>query len=418
MSEPSSAARPRRSVAGLAVLLALLAVPVLPVGVGLASTDAQLTATIQLPEGNVEFDLAPGTFHFFDEEDAPFVVQVIDGCAVNGRYWVLGAGLAGEIVPLTVADERTQRRSTVVLPAFEPGVGARAVLEPEALDICRAGPTGGLPEVGGVATLTSVTPRCTDATETVVLLSEGRQDGYRAFVRNGSQTDRVVREAPIAVVDQRADGDSLLLFAEGRTPRQVEGVLFAGPQGMLPRQASLDKALADVTRSRVRRAFEAAKAWSVPQPLIKDLALGEVTCVYHVSLDLDTPGAAAYLARAGWIEEGGTPLVPPQPVVERFAVDLVSSDGTTTRLPLSGPLEGSADAGRLWEYAADGAKVQIVEACAISGTYWIIAGARTDEPLELVVGDPQTGATVSQILWTDREAVSRLADTVSLDICS
>lgn len=400
------------------MLLALLAVPVLPLESGLASTDAQLSATIQLPEGNVEFDLVPGTFHYFDEEDAPFVVQVIDGCAVNGRYWVLGAGLTGEIVPLTVEDERSQRSSTVVLPAFEPGARVGTVLEPEALDICRAGPTGGLPEAGGVATLTSVTPRCTDATETVVLLSEGREDGYRGFVRNGTQRDRVIREAPIAIVDQRPDADSLLLFAEGRTPRQVEGVLFSGPQGMLPRQASLDKALAGISRSRVRRAFEAAKAWSVPQPLINDLGLRDVTCVYHVGLDLDTPGAAAYLARAGWIEEGGTPLVPPQPVAERFTVDLVSADGTTTRLPLVGPLEGSANAGRLWEYGGDGAKVQVVEACAISGTYWIIAGARTQEPLELVVGDPQTGVTVSQILWTDREAVSRLTDTVSLDICS
>jgi hypothetical protein len=418
MSEPPSAGLSWRHVVRLAVLLALLGAPVLPVGSALASTDAQLSATIQLPEGNVEFDLVPGTFHFFDEEDAPFVVQVIDGCAVNGRYWVLGAGLAGEIVPLTVVDERSQRTATVLLPAFEPGGAVGTVLEPEALAICRAGPTGGLPEASGVATLTSVTPRCTDATETVVLLSEGRADGYRAFVRNGTQKDRVIREGPIAIVDERTDGDSLFLFAEGRTPRQVEGVLFSGPQGMLPRQASLDKALADITRSRVRRAFEAAKGWNVPQPLIKDLGLGDVTCVYHVGLDLDSSGAAAYLAQAGWIEEGSTPLIPPQPVAERFTVDLVSADGTTTRLPLSGPLEGSANAGRLWEYGTDGATVLLVEACAISGTYWIVAGARTDEPLELVVGDPQTGASVSQILWTDREAVSRLADTVSLDICS
>ena len=88
-------------------------------------------------------------------------MQVIDGCAVNGHYWVFGAGLGAEAMPLTVFDERSGRSHR------DGAAGLRArrapsvtVLEPEALAICRDGPTGGLPEAGGVATYTSVQPRC------------------------------------------------------------------------------------------------------------------------------------------------------------------------------------------------------------------------------------------------------------------
>ena len=63
------------------------------------------------------------------------------------------------------------------------------------------------------------------------------------------------------------------------------------------------------------------------------------------------------------------------------------------------------------------AKVQIIDGCDLSGSYWTVAAAVTDEPLELVITDPQAGTTVSQLLWTDRESVSRLADTASLPSC-
>jgi hypothetical protein len=413
----AAAAHRTRVLAGIAGLTALLAVSALPPSAGLAATDAQLTATLELPEGDIDFPLEAGTVHFFDEEGAPFLLQVIDGCAVNGYYWVFGAGLGGAAVPLTVFDERSGRSYRTVLPAYEPGGAIGTVLEPEALAICREGPTGGLPEAGGVATYTSVLPRCSDDADSIVLLSEGRPDGYRALIRNGTERDRVIADSPVAIVDDSREWDELYLLAEGRTPRQVEGVLFSGAQGMLPGQASLEKALADITKARVRRAFEAAKSWTVPQPLIDDLGLTGVDCIYHVSLEFGTPGADAYLTQAGWIEERGAPLEPPQLVAERFTVDLVTTDGSSTRLPLTGPFQGSAGEGRLWEYGSDTAKVQIIDGCDLSGSYWTVAAAVTDEPLELVITDPEAGITVSQLLWTDRESVSRLADTASLPSC-
>ena len=193
--------------------------------------------------------------------------------------------------------------------------------------------------------------------------------------------------------------------------------MFSGAEGMLPRQSSLEAALEDITRSRVRRAFEAAKNKVVPRPLIEDLGLGEVDCVYHVSLEFDTLGADAYLAEAGWIKDGGPALEPPQLVEPRFSVELARADGETTSLPLTGPYQGTDGEGAFWEHASDDAKVVIVDGCDLSGSFWTVAAAVTDEPLELTITDTTTGTPVSAVLWTDREEVSRLVDTASLTGC-
>jgi len=401
------------AAASTLLLVVLMAMPIAT----RAANDADLTATLQLPEGGIEFGLETGTLYFFDEENAPFAVQVIDGCAVNDHYWVLGVGLGSAAAPLTVFDERTGRSNRLVLPAFRPGEPVGIVFDPEALPICREGPRGGLPPIGGTATYTSVTPSCADETATIELLSDGAADAYRSFERDRTVTDQVISDLPIAVVDDSPSGDELHLFAEGRTPRLVEGVLISGAEGMLPPRAQLNKALRDVTKARVRRAFEAAKGWKIPRPLITDLGLKDVRCVYHVSLAFDTLGADAYLAQAGWIKDGGTPLEPPQLVEERFTVDLVRADGQSSRLPLTGPYEGSSGAGQYWEHSSDDAKVQVIDGCALSGSLWVIAAAVTDEPLELQVTDDRTGATASYVLWTDREEVARLADSASLVSC-
>ena len=54
-----------------------------------------------------------------------------------------------------------------------------------------------------------------------------------------------------------------------------------------------------LTKARIRRAFEAAKTRLVPDQLIDELGLRGVGCVFHVALDVETPGAPAYLAEAG-----------------------------------------------------------------------------------------------------------------------
>jgi hypothetical protein len=408
--------RPARSwpvVFGTVLALALsgLASAALPAA---AATDAELRATLQLQRGEIDFDLEPDVLQSFDEEGVPFFIQVFDGCAINGHYWVFAAGLGSEAVPLEVADDRSEQSFRSVLPAYVPGEPIATVFEPDALAICRDAPTGGLPEVGVTAAYTTVTPRCGDGSDRLVLLSGGASDSFREVVRDGSANDVVFSQDPIAIRDRSPEVDELFLLAEGRTPGLVEGVRFSGEQGMLPGNATLERAVKGLTRARVRRAFEAAKTQLVPDQLIETLGLRRVECIFHVALNVDSVGGSAYLAEAGWIRDGGPAVKPPQLVEPRFDVQLRHADGTSEVLAPTGPWQGSPGEGVYWEHATDGAMVRIIDGCALGGAFWTVAAAVTDEPLELVVTDRRTGNTLQQVLWTDREDVSRLADTAGL----
>jgi hypothetical protein len=406
---------PRLATAALSAALALsLSVPPATLA---TVTDPELIVTLELPTGDVDYDLELGRLHVFDEEDTPFVVSVIDGCSVNDHLWVVGAGLSGIPVPLTVRDLRSGRSARTVLPAYEPGVPIGTVIEPEALLVCGDDPPGGLPALSGTATLTSADGRGDDYPDSIVVRSDGSEDGYRRLVRGGSSFPIISKGSPVVAVDESVVYDELVLLAEGRTPRKIEGVVFRGAEGMLPDRARLERVLKGIDRSRVRRAFETAKNVRVPQGLIDELGLTGVDQIHHLSLDLDTIGADAYLAKAGWIRERGRPIEPPVPVDARFSVKTARASGETEEIPLVGPLVGSEAAGRLWEHRSAGVLVQIVDACDLGGSFWTLAGAATDEPLELVITDTQSGGTATYLLWTDREDVSRLSDSASLTGC-
>jgi hypothetical protein len=45
-----------------------------------------------------------GWFWFFDAANLELMVKVLDGCPVNGRYWVFAAGLTNVANELSVAD--------------------------------------------------------------------------------------------------------------------------------------------------------------------------------------------------------------------------------------------------------------------------------------------------------------------------
>ena len=382
-----------------------------------SSHDGELYAQLDLPRGQVEFDLELGTLHFFDAENFPFVVQIIDGCAVNGHYWIFSAGLSTQSAPLTVIDGISGQSERIVVPAFESGEPISTVIETEALRLCRDEGLGGLPTLSGSGTYTSSSPRCFDSTDAIELLSGGREDAYRTLIRNGYERNRIISSDPIIAIDESKDYDELHLLTEGRTPRLIEGVVLGGDEGMLPKRAALEKALKDIRPGRVRRAFEAANNGRFPEPLIEDLGLKRVACVHHVSLDMASPGADAYLALAGWIKEGGAPLEPPEVVEDRFGVEVVRASGESTPLTLTAPFKGGDQADLLWRYEGDGIVVQIVDGCSLSGSFWTLAGASTDEPVQLVITDVTTGASASHLLWTDRQDTSWLADTGSLDAC-
>lgn len=399
----------------LSMALCLSAVPAAPAFA--APTDPELLATLELPRGDIEYELELGTLHAFDEEGAPFVVQVIDGCGVNDQLWLFAAGFSAIPMPLTLLDLRTGRSKRIVMPPLEPGTPPEAVIDPEALAVCGDEAEGGLPTVTGTAAFTAAGEQGRDYSDTVRLLSGGRDDAYRRIVRPGFSSDVVSTGSPIFAVDGSGAYDELMLLAEGRTPRHIEGVVFSGSEGMLPARDRLENRLDDLKRSRVRRAYETAKNGRVPRGIIRDLDLRGVDEVYHVSFDFDTLGADAYLEQAGWIRQRGEPLELPQPVAERFRVELVRADGETTALPLVGPLQGSDADGVLWQHRGERALVQVVDGCDLGDAFWIVAAGITDEPVELAVTDTVTGASTTQVLWTDREEVARLADTSSLAAC-
>lgn len=399
---------------GLALTVAMVA----PATVAAEVHDPDLLVTLELRDGFIEYELDAGTLHFLDEGKQPLALEVIDGCAVNDRYWVFGAGLSAIPIQLEVRDLDTGEEARPYLPSFEPGKPIGTVFDPAALPICGDGvEAGGLPRLDATVTYTSARDDGQDGSATVSLLSDGSDRAYGRLIQ-GDQPYRIFgRGSPVAVIDQSSSFDRLYLVTEGRTPRSVEGVVFSGAQGMLPSARKLEKALGRITDARVRRAFEAAKGGKVPAGIIEDLGLRKVQQVHHADFDFETLGSAAYLTMAGWLREGPTPVVPPAPVDERFTVELVTAAGDRTPVPLVGPLAGSEDAGGRWDYRADDTLVQIIDACDRYGSFWVWAGVRTDEPLELVVTDVTSDESVPFLLWTEGRSVSRLADTASLAFC-
>jgi hypothetical protein len=64
-----------------------------------------------------------GYFWFFDASNVEMLVKALNGCGVNGRYWVFAAGLTDVEVTLRVTDTQTGALKTYVNPrgtAFEP----------------------------------------------------------------------------------------------------------------------------------------------------------------------------------------------------------------------------------------------------------------------------------------------------------
>jgi hypothetical protein len=74
-----------------------------------------------------------GLFWFFGPESWELMVKVLDGCAVNGHFWVFSAATTDVRFRLRVTDSRTGRVAVYENPA---GSVARAVTDTEALPSC------------------------------------------------------------------------------------------------------------------------------------------------------------------------------------------------------------------------------------------------------------------------------------------
>jgi hypothetical protein len=403
-------------------MAALLVSIVLLVGTASDATgtshSARFIATLELQDGEIDFPVELNTMHLYDEDDVPFMVQVIDGCAINDHLWVFAASLTDELVTMSVFDRVAGILRTLVLPALESGVPVHGVFDPLALAACGEQSLGGLPELTGTAIYSAAARGCQDDDAAIRLQSNGRSDAYRVLLRRAADANRVIAdESFIAAIDDNASRDELHLLVEGRTPRHIEGVVFSGAEGMLPKRAKLDTRLKQLTYARVRRAFEAAKNERVPDLLIDDLGLKRVDCVHHVSLDFTTPDASVYLETAGWVEDGGSLPEPAALVAPRFDVDVVAADGSTTPLSLVGPHVGTDADGMLWRYADEQTVAQIVDKCQFSGAYWTLAASASDAPAQLIVTEIESGDT-AKYPFDQREAtLASVSDTAALRAC-
>jgi hypothetical protein len=61
-----------------------------------------------------------GAFWFFSDRNLELMVKVLDGCAVNGRFWVYGGGLTDVRVVVRVWDKETNVERTYTNPLGHP----------------------------------------------------------------------------------------------------------------------------------------------------------------------------------------------------------------------------------------------------------------------------------------------------------
>jgi hypothetical protein len=74
-----------------------------------------------------------GLFWFFGPDNWEVMVKVIDGCSVNGHYWVFGAATTSVRYVLTVTDTATGRAVRYENPL---GVASRAITDTSAFPAC------------------------------------------------------------------------------------------------------------------------------------------------------------------------------------------------------------------------------------------------------------------------------------------
>ncbi len=77
-----------------------------------------------------------GLFRFFDPENWEILIKVLDGCAINGRMWVLGASTTDLGYRILVTDTVAGESRSYV---NEPGRPAPAIVDTKAF----SGPCGG-----------------------------------------------------------------------------------------------------------------------------------------------------------------------------------------------------------------------------------------------------------------------------------
>jgi hypothetical protein len=360
---------------------------------------------VELPLESVD----PISLTFIDIADPRVLLNVINGCDLNDRFWVFAANLSDTPATLTItATERGSSR-TFSLPAREPGRPADAIVGLEALPICSDidGSSAGISPLEGTAHYTGVAEGCSDESNPLTLIPRGRDRTFREFRLGDGPALRVISNEPVVVIDDSGSRHEIILFAEARLPGRVEGVAIRGSAKMLPGRQALLRRLSGMTNGRVRRAFEAAVNGRVPRGLIDELGIRQIECVHHVRLEFADADASDRLFAAGWLKEdpeigdvavddagsasdgGATVADPVTPTDEdgRFIIEVVDADGRIDEIPLLSPPSERDSAIRSWAFHASDSLVWIVDVCDYTDSFWALAGSKSESEFELIILD-------------------------------
>ncbi|MEM7351337.1 MAG: fibronectin type III domain-containing protein [Acidobacteriota bacterium] len=93
-----------------------------------------------------------GLFYFFSPNNWEMLVKVLDGCAINDRFWVFAAATTDVEYTLTVSDTLTGFVETYINPL---GTAAPAVTDTDAFATCAAQPPAGGSPVSAATSLAS-----------------------------------------------------------------------------------------------------------------------------------------------------------------------------------------------------------------------------------------------------------------------
>jgi predicted extracellular nuclease len=139
-----------------------------------------------------------GDFWFFEPSNVELVVKLLDGCSINGHYWVFAVGLTDVAVTMTVRDLRTGSPfAGVPTSMFEKswtsagGAAFGPIADVAAFAACDAG-------VGAVGGRLNV-------------LSGAPLGGFGETRSNGSQSSLSRLDGPVTAATCRADDTSLCL---------------------------------------------------------------------------------------------------------------------------------------------------------------------------------------------------------------
>ena len=84
----------------------------------------------------IPFTRDSGLFYFFEPDNIEMLVKVLDGCAINGSFWVFYAATTDVGFELTVEDLVAGTSRVYTNPV---GLPAAPVLDTEAFATCPAG---------------------------------------------------------------------------------------------------------------------------------------------------------------------------------------------------------------------------------------------------------------------------------------